>query len=128
MLKGDEDFIERDLQFDCVWLLQKCKLISSGLDERANRYAIYVTAIRQAFTVRQKENETNDAYRKRFESQIMTLELVGGKHIMQSDDVMKVTDLDTAKKEDVIKTKAMTKAMIFILGSDPTRFKSLLDS
>ena len=78
VIKGDKDFAEKDLQFDCIWLLMKCNLTSAGLDERANKFSICVKAVCQAFTVRQKDHESNDAYRKRFESQVLTLDLVGG--------------------------------------------------
>ena len=130
VVKGDDDFSSKDLQFDCIWLLQKLKLITAGLDERSNKFATYVTAVRQAFTVRQRENESNDSYRKRFESHVLTLDLVGGKHVTYSPTVMQSLDdkLDPAVESDVLEAQQKTMGMMLILGADPTRFQSLQDS
>ena len=38
VLKGEEDFVKSDTSFDCIWLLEKSKLISSGVDTKANKY------------------------------------------------------------------------------------------
>ena len=128
VIKGDEEFTEKDLQFDCIWLLIKCKLTTAGLDERANKYSNYVKAVRQAFTVKQRENETNDAYRKRFDSQVLTLDLVGGNHVMSSPDIMRNIKTNTLSAADIIAEEQRTKAMMLILGADPTRFQSLQES
>ena len=128
VIKGDEDFSDKDLQFDCIWLLIKCKLITAGLDERANKHSTYVTAVRQAFSVRQRENESNDAYRKRFESQSMILDLVGGKHVMSSPTILGLMKYGNATAADIIKEEQKTKAMMLILGADPSRFQHLQDS
>ena len=36
VIKGATDFEERDMRFDIIWLLQKCKVITSGMYEKAN--------------------------------------------------------------------------------------------
>ena len=128
VIKGDEDFTNKDLQFDCIWLLTKCKLVTAGLDERANKHSTYVTAIRQAFSVRQRDNESNDAYRKRLESHLLILDLVGGKHVISSPDILKLIKQGAASATDIINQEQRTKGMMLILGADPTRFQALQDS
>ena len=128
VIKGDEEFSEKDLQFDCIWHLIKCKLITAGLDKRANKHSTYVTAVRQAFNVRQRENESNDAYRKRFESQVLILDLVGGKHVMSSPDILRLMKYSEITAADIIEEEQRTKAMMLILGADPSRFQPLQDS
>lgn len=93
--------------------------ITVGIYERANKYSIYATAFRQVFTVRQRENETNDTYRKRFESPLLTLGLVGEKHVMStSPDIMKLIKANLASAADILAEELQTKAMMLILGAD----------
>ena len=43
--KGDDDFVSKDTIFDCIWLLQKCKLISAGVDGKAHKHYNFVLAL-----------------------------------------------------------------------------------
>ena len=38
VIKGETDFEERHMRYDVIWLLQRCKLVTAGLDEKANVY------------------------------------------------------------------------------------------
>ena len=128
VIKGYSDFETSDSQFDCIWLLQKAKTVSAGLDERANIYYTLSTSIRQAFSVRQRDFETNDAYRKRFESHVMTLHLVGGRYVMSSPQILQSLISGTTTAADVIAEEQKMKAMMMILGADPARFSTLQQS
>ena len=87
-IKGATDFEERDMLFDIIWLLKKCKVVTSGIDEKANVYFSLATSIKHVFILNQRDNESNGAYRTRFESQSTTLQLVGGGHVMTSPSIL----------------------------------------
>ena len=66
VIKCDSSFEENDMKYDIIWLLQKCKLVVAGLDEKANVYHTLLSSIQQVFNITQHENESNDAYRTRW--------------------------------------------------------------
>ena len=128
VIKSSTDYEEKDLEFDCIWLLQKVKMTSAEMDERNNIHYTLTTAIKQAFNVRQRENETNEGFRKRFESQILTLHLVGGEHILVSPEILKKSIQGTASEKDMQDEEQKMKGMMLLLGSDPNRFGKLQKS
>ena len=129
VIKGETEFEERDMKFDIIWLLQKCKVITSGMDERANAYFNLATAIRQVFNTTQRENETNEDYRTRFESQTTTMGLVGGKHILTSPTllqrIVKKGNTTIATDKQKLEEEQKMKAMIMIIGADHGRFATI---
>ena len=38
VIKTEDEFTDRDTDFDCIWLLKKCKLVSSSIDNRGNKH------------------------------------------------------------------------------------------
>ena len=128
VIKGETDFEERDMKYDIIWLLQKCKLVTAGLDEKANIYYTLVSSIKQTFNISQRENESNDSYRTRFEAQTLTLHLVGGKHVMSSPSIIKKLFPNKITPAKVLLEEQKMKSMIFIMGADPSRFSSLHDT
>ena len=128
VIKGETAFEERDMKYDIIWLLQKCKLITAGLDEKSNVYYTLVTSIKQTFNIFQRENESNDNYRTRFESEAMTLHLVGGKHVMSSPSILKRLYPKNITDENKSQEEHKMKAMVFTMGSDPTRYSLLLQT
>ena len=128
VIKGHSEYREQSIDFNCIWLLQKLKLASSGMDARANKYFTLVMAMRYAFTVRQRNNETNDSYRVRLESQLMLLKLAGGKHALHSPDMIQKSAIGILGQDDIKAEEEKMKAMILILGADPDRFGHLQSS
>ena len=53
VIKGEDEFIKMDSKFDCIWLLEKAKLISSGVDIKANKYCTLVQAMTSFCNIRQ---------------------------------------------------------------------------
>ena len=61
VIKTDADFVTKDGAFDCIWLLKKCKMVSSGVDDRGNKHNTLVKALLQFCNIRQHQYESNDA-------------------------------------------------------------------
>ena len=57
VVKGDDDFIANDISFNCIWLLQQIKLVSSGVDAKANKHFNFVQALTSFCTIKQGTTE-----------------------------------------------------------------------
>ena len=128
LIKTDPDFEKRDKDFDSIWLLKKCKLVSSGVDDRANKYNTLLKAITQMCNIRQQPYESNDSYRTRLDALVLTLELSGGKHMLCSDELIEPKDPDQPTEQEIKDEEEKMKAMILIVRADPNRFSALQSS
>jgi len=63
------------------WLLDQLRLLSVGLDRTANGYVQDQTAHQTLLNMRQRINESNQAYLRRVQENEATLELSKGKHV-----------------------------------------------
>ena len=128
VIKGDEEYVNKASKFDVIWLVEKTKLVSAGVDEKANIYCSLIRAITSFVTMHQGALESNDSFWKRIESNALTMELAGGEHIMYSPKISQASDKENPKEEEKEKEVQRFKAMIMILRSDPARFSDLQES
>ena len=99
MVKGLDDYDEKSDDYDIIWLLTSLKTIPLGVDVKANVRVTLLDAIQTLFSMRQGQFESNDSYLERFNSNIKTLEMAQGKHILCAIDLMeKATDEPTAQE------------------------------
>ena len=124
MLKADEDYEEKSKEFDYAWILEKVKMIVSGLDTKVNLRVSLHDAISNYMLIKQQPHETNDAYLTRFKSMVGTLKIAGGEHILVSSVMLK-KKISDATKQEINDEKERFMAIGFILRSDETRFKKL---
>ena len=125
-LKGEDEFSFKDSSFDCIWLLEKVKLVSSGIDTKANKYCTLVQALTSFCTIRQGATESNDSFRKRIDSSALTLSLSGGNHMLWSPELIRPADSSGIPTDiEVDKEMATFKAMVMILRADAGRFSEL---
>ena len=134
-LKGLEEYEDQDSDFNCVWLLQQVKLISSGVEQRVqNPYESIFLLMRSLVNMRQGEHETCDAYATRFRDMIHTIELAGIsctvhesllEHELKKEDLTTATASDEAIAEATEKTMENFKAVLMLENADPKRFKGL---
>ena len=75
---GKKEYKEKDDKNDVIWLLEQLKLGSAGIDTNSNKYDNLIEQVLTVFTMRQRDNESNDEYLNRFKSNLQTLELAGG--------------------------------------------------
>jgi len=76
--------------------------------------------------LKQYNNETNDARLTRFKSTVYTLIIAGGKYILVSE-LMMGCKFEDANKEEENKEIDRSKAVWYVLRSDKTRYKKLLN-
>ena len=126
MLRGDKEYEVKSKAFNCAWILEKVKTITSGLDTKVNlRVSLHDTLL-NFMLLRQFPDETNDAYLTRFKSMVETLKIAGGEHLLVSPTLMGKT-IDAATADEINDEKEHFLAICFILRSDETRYKKLLD-
>ena len=90
MLKADEEYEEKSADFNYAWILEKLKMIVSGLDTKVNLRVSLHDAITNYIMLKQQTYETNDAYLTRFKSMVGTLKIAGGEHILVSSVMLKI--------------------------------------
>ena len=76
--------------------------------------------------LKQQQHETNDTYLTRFKSMIETLKIAGGEHVLVSPILLEKTIANTSAAE-IRAEKEKFMAVCFLLRSDETRYKTLLD-
>ena len=126
VIKTDDDFIDRDTDFDCIWLLKRCKMVSSGIDERGNKHHNLVKSLIHFVNIRQHPMESNDSFRTRLDAAVLTLELANGKHILCSDKL--IESADTTKSPttaEITVEEEKFKAMLMVVRADGNRYGSL---
>ena len=127
-IKADDDYEQQSKLFDCVWLLERAKLISSGIDEKSNKYCTLLKALTTMCTVRQGQNESNDSFRKRIDSVFLTVSLVGGEDFLYSREISAAMDPDAPIMAEMVAEEQKMKAMLMILRADQSRYGDLQDS
>ena len=66
-LEGHDEYMEKEREFDSLWLLIEVKKLTSGVEERnVSPYLAVYRLLRQFFNFRQGEHESNDGFLKRF--------------------------------------------------------------
>ena len=127
-IKAESDYEVKLKVFDSAWLLEKSKLISSGVDEKANKYLSLLKAITTMVNIRQGQNESNDSFRKRIDSVAMTVTLIGGDKMLYSGEIANVNDPDKPTKDELKTEVQRIKAMLMIIRSDYIRYGDLQES
>ena len=64
---------------DLLWLLERIKLESSGLDIKGNKRVNFFVLILRLFNFKQSKKMSNDEYYNQFMEHVSSLELAGGK-------------------------------------------------
>ena len=88
MLKTDAEYEKKSKIFNYKWILNKTKVIVSGLDTKVNLRVLLYAAITNYINMKQQRMKTNNAYLTRFKSMVETLKLAGRNHILVSKEMM----------------------------------------
>jgi hypothetical protein len=127
-LTGDTDFKEKSSVFDCIWVLQKIKLISAGLDKNTNVYISTFSALKSFYNCRQGKDESMETYHRRFEAATATVIMSKG-NLTEHEGL---TDYETKKGignstvtdvEKLVEDKFLGAA--FLQNADPGRFTAV---
>ena len=71
----NEDFEGKEESSDVIWLVDRLKMVSSGIDTRRNKHKNLFEAMMRFLNICQGELKTNDAYLRRFKAEAQTVEL-----------------------------------------------------
>ena len=127
IIKGDDDFVYKDTTFDSIWLLQKAKLTSSGVDSKANKHLTFVQALTSFCTIQQGQSESNDSFRQRIDAAALTLGLAGGSTVLCSPGLLISKDENNPSEKEIQVEIEKVKAMVMFLRSDVNRYGTLQD-
>ncbi len=126
VLMGIEDFKAKSSGFDVPWLLDQLRILSAGLDRTSNAQYQDQQANRTLINMRQKQTETNQAYFRRFQENVVTWELSKGKHAFYTEsDVGVPYEVASDKQKKEAKEKYL--ALLLIQRSCITRYGSRID-
>ena len=89
MLKADEECEENSGGFIYAWILEKVKMIVSGLDTKAKLRVSLNDVISSHMMIKKQTYETNDSCLTMFKSMLGTLKIEGGEHILVSSVMLK---------------------------------------
>ena len=128
VVKGDDNFDIKEEFFDCIWLLEKVKLVSSGVDSKINKHYTLLQALTSFCTIKQGTSESNDSYRKRVDATSLTLSLVGGSHFLCSPELIETADPRNPTETEILGEIEKLKAMVCVLRADESRYTKLQDS
>ena len=93
-IKGELEFDVQSKVFNIIWLLEKAKLISMGVAEKANKYYNLLKAMMVVCNVCQGQNESNNSFRKHINAVVLAVNLVGGDDMLYSRSISNVSDPD----------------------------------
>ena len=128
VLKGDKFFYIKDHEYDCIWLLEKVKLASAGVNSKMNKHYTLLQALTSFCTIKQGVNESNDSFRKRVDAASLTLTLVGGEHFLCSPELIVTADPLKPTDQKINHEIEKVKSMVMVLRSDAMRYNTLHDS
>ena len=111
---------------DCLWLLERIKIESSGLDIKGNKRVNFFVLILRLFNFKQGKKMSNDVYYNTFLEHVASLEAAGGEDIFCNTKIMKFLNLDPTKIDDVKKESECFKAIMFLLHSNSSEYGGLL--
>jgi hypothetical protein len=92
VIRGDERFEEMHDRKNILWLLERLKLITSGVDENANIYESAYKVLLDFLTIRQHESETNETYLEQFKDWHETLRVLCGDEFLVSEKLIGKAD------------------------------------
>ena len=125
VVKANDEFLKKSKDFNCIWLLKQCKMISAGVNAKANKHSTLVKALTGLCNIKQGETESNNSFRKRVDAYALTLKLSGGEHIMCSPTLIKAVNKQKPSDEEIQVEEDKFKAMLMVLRADPTRYGAL---
>jgi len=125
-LKADKDFKPKSEIFEALWLMKSIKTVSSGVDIKANPALTLHEQLLTFLTMRQRQNESDDDYLVRFNSQYQSLKMSGSAHVICSPKLFNKA-IHRADPDQVEKEAKRFKAMCFLLRANESRYKDFLE-
>ena len=90
----------------------------SGVDVKANPRLVMYQSLSTLINMRQYGNESNDEYIAILTSNIQTLEIDKGGHLLYFPELMEAVDKDNPTKEEITKEEEKIKAILCLERDD----------
>ena len=94
VIKSVEDYEEKSLAYDPIWLLQTLKRLIAGVDKKGNKQANLFDALYLFMTMKQGVEESCDSFQRRQMNAFQTLEIAGGRKILSNTKIIDAVDVD----------------------------------
>ena len=122
-----KEYDEKRKEYECLWLLENLKLLSSGIDSKQNASYTAYEVSSAIYFLRQQQNESLDSYYRRFLSIIKTAKLMGISYDQHEKIIENVKDNCPSDTDEEIKKKVSDRyeAMIFLMRADKFRYENL---
>ena len=108
-------------------MLIEIKKAISGIDLKANPRLTLHEAVSTLYKIKQGETEANDNYLERFKSNIITVELTGGKDCFCSKVIM-TKDNDDSTIDEIKTEEEKIQAILVFRNPDKKRYGGLSKS
>ena len=116
-IKGDAEYRKKSSDFDTLWLLEKNKKITAGVDTKENPMLTLHEQMLMFVTTRQGQSESDDDYLRKFNSRLENMILAGGGHILCSPQILG-KDMISCTPMEINTEKEIFKVVCFILRAD----------
>ena len=110
--------------FNIIWLLNKVKKITAGVDKKANPELTLHEYTMDLFTMRQGHTDAYEECLNRFKSRLQNMEMAGGKNLLYSPQLTK-QKLNDSSEDEVNAEKERFRSMCFLIRSGKTRYGEL---
>lgn len=77
-LRAEKDFLQKEKDYDVLWLLHTLQHLTSGINDTSNRYYSMYHIIKDFYKIRQGKEETLASYFERFETAVNLVDMTGG--------------------------------------------------
>ena len=114
-IKGDAGYEKKSSDFDTLWLLQKIKETTAGVDMKENIYLTLHEQMIISLNTKHSKTESDDNYLKKFNSRLENMNLDGGAHVLCIPQIIGKY-LSQCNTAEINTEKEIIKAMCFILG------------
>ena len=123
LVKGEDDYNDKKTANDVIWLLDKLRQLTSGVDNEADSADVYFQALFDWTHICQSENESEDTYQKRVDTATQNLILAGGEDVLFPRKLFpsSITDTNKPDADDKKTLIARIRAMHLLCCSDPKR-------
>ena len=139
MIKAQNAYNDMSVACDCVWLLERIKLESTGIDSKGNPRVTFFFILLRLLNMRQSKTQSNEDYYRQFNEQVSIVELAGGGNIFFNPDVyakhgsslydnVDLADGDTKvvpSPTGVEEEKERFKAILFLMRSCDDKYGDL---
>ena len=117
---------KKSSDFDTLWLLEKIKKTTAGVDTKANPALTLHEQMLIFMTTRQGQSESDDDYLRKFNSRLKNMILAGGIHVLWSPQILG-KDMISCTPMEINTEKERFKAMCFILRANKIGYSDILE-